>query len=80
MDGEHISTTNFPLPNLGPVLRKMVIDLHYGRGFFVIRGLETKETSAEDIVLRFLGISAHVADKIGVQDEYGNVFGRCAMM
>jgi hypothetical protein len=54
----------------------MTAELHHGRGFFVLRGLDPRGLSSEDTILRYLGISSYVADKIAVQDEYGNVFGQ----
>lgn len=74
LDGDKISPASFPLPTLGGVLRTMTAELHNERGFFVLRGLDPHEVSSEDVILRYLGISSYIADKIAVQDEYGNVF------
>ncbi|KAK3897168.1 hypothetical protein C8A05DRAFT_20009 [Staphylotrichum tortipilum] len=74
LDGDQISPATFPLPTLGPVLRALTADLHHGRGFFILRGLTIAGLLTEDTILRYLGIASFVADKIGVQDEHGNVF------
>jgi hypothetical protein len=54
----------------------MTAELHHGRGFFALRGLDLHGMSFEDTILRYLGVSSYVADKIAVQDECGNVFGQ----
>ncbi|KAK4175136.1 hypothetical protein QBC36DRAFT_355504 [Triangularia setosa] len=44
--------------------RELAMELHDDTyGFFIVH-----------VILRYFGISSYVADKIGVQDEYGNVF------
>ncbi|KAI1746574.1 hypothetical protein F4782DRAFT_43397 [Xylaria castorea] len=74
LDGDQVSPRVFPLPTLGKVLRDLATELHDGRGFFVLRGLDPREISLEDKILRYLAITSYVADKIGVQDDHGNVF------
>ncbi|KAI0858697.1 hypothetical protein F4860DRAFT_516524 [Xylaria cubensis] len=73
LDGDLDDCTNFPLPNLGPRLQKLSLDLHYGKGFFLIRGFDNAEFSVEDTKIIFLGIQAYVAEKRGRQDELGNM-------
>ena len=57
-------------------LRDLSIELHEGRGFFVISGLSSEDFSAEDNVLVFLGISSYVGNRIGTQDRDQHVFGK----
>jgi hypothetical protein len=71
--GSDVSPETFPLPTLGPKLRRMALDIHSGRGFAVVRGLDPDEFSQEDNVLIFLGISSYIAELRGRQDENGSM-------
>lgn len=73
LDGDEVSKTNFPLPNLTERLQKCSAALHNGRGFFVIRGLDMSRYTVEDSVVIYLGIASHIADQRGIQDQRGNV-------
>lgn len=68
-----ISRQNFVLPTLGPRLIALGATLYYGRGFFVLRGLEPQKYSSEDNVLIYVGLSSYVAEKRGRQDEHNNM-------
>ncbi|KAK0644622.1 hypothetical protein B0T16DRAFT_460656 [Cercophora newfieldiana] len=74
LDGHQISPLVFPLPTLGKTLRALAAGLHTNQPFFTIRGLNPSGLTPEDTVLRYLGIASFVANKIGAQDAYGNVF------
>jgi len=69
----HISSQNFPLPTLGPVLLELSQELHQGRGFFVLRTIPVNSYSKEDNILIYAGISSYVAGTRGVQDKNGGV-------
>jgi len=71
--GSEISPANFHLPTLGPKLLRVAKDVHYGKGFAVIRGLRPDDFSAEDNALLFLGVSSYIGAKRGRQDEEGNM-------
>ncbi|KAK3320449.1 hypothetical protein B0T19DRAFT_387052 [Cercophora scortea] len=71
--GNEVSPINFPLPTLGPKLIGISLDIHRGKGFAVIRGLDPEAYSAEDNALIFLGISSYIAGKRGRQDEDGSM-------
>ncbi|KAL2258489.1 hypothetical protein VTK26DRAFT_8180 [Humicola hyalothermophila] len=71
--GDEVNPGTFPLPTLGPKLRQMAVDIHQGKGFAVVRGLNPDEFSPEDNVLVFLGISSYIGAKRGRQDEEGNM-------
>ncbi|KAJ4286401.1 hypothetical protein N0V88_008024 [Collariella sp. IMI 366227] len=71
--GSEVMPNTFPLPTLGPKLRKMAVDIHSGRGFSVVRGLNPDEFSPEDNVLVFLGISSYIGATRGRQDEEGSM-------
>ena len=75
LDGTLVSRNNFPLPNVGPKLAAVSRDLHEGRGFAVIRGLDPTKYSVEDLTVMHLGIQTHVANRCGRQDRKGNMLG-----
>lgn len=71
--GNEVSSSNFPLPNLGQKLLRTTLDLHRGKGFAIIRGLNPKDFSPEDNLIIFLGLSSYIGPKRGRQDEDGNM-------
>ncbi|KAH8682705.1 hypothetical protein BX600DRAFT_506272 [Xylariales sp. PMI_506] len=75
LDGQDIRCDNFPLPSLAGRLFELAKELHFGRGFFALRGLDPAKYSQEDNVLIFLGISSYIGDKRGIQDVKGHLFG-----
>lgn len=66
----------FPLPKLGPKLQQAAVDVHGGKGFVVIRGINPDGFTPEENALIFLGISSYIGDKRGRQDEEGNMLGK----
>jgi hypothetical protein len=74
--GSQVSTSTFPLPSVGPKLLRLAVDLHRGKGFGVIRGLNTDEFSKEDNIIIFLGLSSYIAERRGRQDEDGNMLSK----
>lgn len=54
-------------------LGRLSTDLHEGKGFFMLRGLDSAQYSAEDNVLIYLGLSSRVGEIWGKQDEEGNI-------
>ncbi|PNY20677.1 Uncharacterized protein TCAP_07321 [Tolypocladium capitatum] len=73
LDGDLITRENFPLPNLGPKLNQLRRDIHEGRGFGLIRGLNPRKYPVEDLTMLHLGIQSHVANRQGRQDKKGNM-------
>jgi hypothetical protein len=71
--GSEVSANNFPLPTLGQKLLKVTLDIHRGKGFAIIRGLDPKDYSPEDNLIIFLGISSYIGNMRGRQDEDGNM-------
>ncbi|KAL1842469.1 hypothetical protein VTJ49DRAFT_5206 [Mycothermus thermophilus] len=71
--GSEVSPETFPLSTLGPKLRGLALEIHRGRGFAVIRGLDPDEFSPEDNVLIFLGVSSYIGELRGRQDEHGSM-------
>lgn len=71
--------SNFPLPTLGPKLRELSHDVHSGKGFCVIRGLNPAAYSVEDLTLVYLGVQSYIAEQRGRQDKRGNMLGEWLM-
>lgn len=71
--GSEVSAANFPLPTLAQKLLGAALDIHRGKGFAIVRGLDPKDFSAEDNLIAFLGISSYIGSKRGRQDEDGNM-------
>lgn len=67
----------FDLPSLGPVLRRLSAELHDGRGFVVVRGLDPAHYDNEENLILYLGISSWVGDVRGRQDNTGSMLCKC---
>jgi hypothetical protein len=74
-DGHLVGPPNFPLPTLGTELKALSDDVHNGRGFCVIRGIDPSSYSVEDLTLVYLGIGSYIAEQRGRQDKRGNMLG-----
>jgi hypothetical protein len=64
---DKIGRDTFQLPTLGPRLRELSREIHYGKGILVIRGLQPEQRCLRDNILLFTGIASHIADQRGVQ-------------
>ncbi|EPS36541.1 hypothetical protein H072_9847 [Dactylellina haptotyla CBS 200.50] len=73
LDGDQVSQDAFPLPTLEKKLFALAKDIHKGKGFGVVRGLDPKDYSDEDNVLILLGISSYIAETRAKQDEDGSM-------
>ncbi|KAK0636401.1 hypothetical protein B0T17DRAFT_503857 [Bombardia bombarda] len=73
LDGDAVSSDNFPLPKARKQLEQAGDDIHNGRGFAVIRGVSTAKYTVEDNVTIFLGIASYIGSQRGVQDRRGNM-------
>jgi len=62
-----LSPSTFPLPALGPVLRKQAENLHSGRGFFVLRGFQPDRYPIEDNIIVYAGVSSYIGSIRGRQ-------------
>jgi len=69
----HISPETFPLPTLGSTLIDLSRELHFGRGFFVLRTIPVDSYSRADNVLVYAGISSYVGRQRGLQNVGGGV-------
>ncbi|KAK1832993.1 hypothetical protein QBC39DRAFT_390275 [Podospora conica] len=74
LDGRDVVRDNFPLPTLAAKLDALAEDLHDGRGFFAVRGLNPTKYSREDNIVIFLGVSSYVGELRGKQDDKGHIF------
>lgn len=74
LDGDLATPDNFPLPTVGQnVLSRMRNDIYQGKGFAVLRGLDSSKYSVEDMTTIYLGVQAHIANRFGRQDKKGNM-------
>jgi hypothetical protein len=67
-----ISPSTFPLPTLLSVLRLTSYNIHFGRGFAVLRGLDVDSYSREENIIIYAGISSHIGSIRGRQDNFHN--------
>ncbi|KAL6713798.1 hypothetical protein ACLMJK_008290 [Lecanora helva] len=72
-DPEKINKETFPLPTLNSVLDCVSKEIHDGKGFAVLRGLDPKKYSTLDNVLLYVGITSHIAEIRGCQDYDGRM-------
>lgn len=59
----------FPLPDLGSTLQGLSKELHFGRGFFVLRGLPVDNYSPEENVTIYAGVSSYIGNIRGQQED-----------
>jgi hypothetical protein len=69
-----IGKADFPLPTLGPRLKRIEEELIDGRGFVRIRGLPRQWWSNDDMCLAYWGIGAHLG-RPWPQNAKGHVLG-----
>jgi hypothetical protein len=80
LDGEFINVENFPLPNLGPNLRACAKSVHNAVGFAVLKGLDSRNYTAEENALLFLGISSYIGNRRGRQDIQGSMISENSLL
>ncbi|EGU72953.1 hypothetical protein FOXB_16541 [Fusarium oxysporum f. sp. conglutinans Fo5176] len=73
LDGGLICRQNFPLPTVGKSLDLIRLDVHEGKGFGLVRGINPLDYSAEDLTMMYLGVQSYIANLRGRQDEKGNM-------
>ncbi|KAG6037543.1 hypothetical protein E4U41_004987 [Claviceps citrina] len=73
LDGDLVCRQNFPLPTLERELNRVRDEVHSGRGFGLIRGLEPRRYCVEDLTTVYLGLQSYVANLQGRQDKKGNM-------
>jgi hypothetical protein len=70
---------DFPLPLLGPKLKRLLEDIEYGRGFVLLRGLDVANYDLEKLSLLYWGLGAHLGQVIS-QNSQGDLLGRVTDM
>lgn len=58
---------------LGEKLEDVSKELHFGRGFAILRGLEPKQYTSLDNVIIYTGVTSYIAETRGCQDNWGNM-------
>jgi len=69
-----ISAGDFPLPTLGPRLRRLLEEVLNGRGFVLIKALPVERWSAREAAIAFLGIGVHLGN-LRMQNAGGHLLG-----
>ncbi|EWG51907.1 hypothetical protein FVEG_10760 [Fusarium verticillioides 7600] len=64
----HITQETFPLPTLHDELRRLSRELHFGHGFFVLRGLDVDRYTREENIIIYAGVSFRIGSIRGRQD------------
>ena len=69
-----IRTQDFPLPTLGPRLRRILTDVLDGRGFVLMRRLPVERWSRRKTATAYFGLGAHLGNARS-QNAQGHVLG-----
>ncbi|KAG6212567.1 hypothetical protein E4U35_004875 [Claviceps purpurea] len=73
LDGDLVRRNNFQLPTLEGDLNHLQNEIHNGKGFGLIRGLEPQRYSVEDLTTIYHGLQSYIADFQGRQYKKGNM-------
>lgn len=65
---------DFPLPALGPKLADVLDEIEYGRGFVMLRGLDTGQYDTGGLKLLYWGLGTHLGQVIS-QNSQGDLLG-----
>ena len=74
VDLTSISTEDFPLPTLGPRLRRLLEEVLNGRGFVLIKALPVERWTKREAAIAFLGIGVHLG-ALRMQNAAGHLLG-----
>lgn len=74
LDFTTIGSDDFPLPTLGPRLRRLLDEVINGRGFVLIRGLPIQRWTKREAAIAFLGIGVHLGN-LRMQNAAGHLLG-----
>ena len=69
-----LTRDDFPLPTLGPCLRAWQEEVVNGRGFYVLRGLNTQDYSDEEVGTIFWAMGLHLGQAV-TQNPRGDLLG-----
>lgn len=70
---DDVSKETFPLPGLEERLEAIAQEIHNGRGFVVLRGLQPDKWTNMENILVYLGVTSYIAEKRGMQDFDGRM-------
>ncbi|KAE8557610.1 hypothetical protein TMatcc_005076 [Talaromyces marneffei ATCC 18224] len=76
----YINRTTFPLPSLGSLLREGSRELHFGRGFFILRGIPVEKYTTEENIIIYTGVSSYVGDLRGRQEKRNPIDGKAVVL
>lgn len=76
MGPDQVSKETFPLPMLSRRLEDVSKELHFGRGFAILRGLEPKQYTPLDNTIIYTGVTSYIAETRGCQDSWGNMMSK----
>lgn len=71
MNGDEVNRERFPLPTLAGKLDRCAVEIHFGTGMCMIRGIDPGNYTPEDNTVIFLGISSYLGDQRGLQSAKG---------
>jgi hypothetical protein len=74
IDLTSITADDFPLPTLGPRLRRLLEDILNGRGFVLIKSLPVERWTKREAAIAFLGIGVHLGN-LRMQNAAGHLLG-----
>jgi hypothetical protein len=74
VDLTSINTEDFPLPTLGPRLRRLLEEVLNGRGFVLIKALPVERWTKREAAIAFLGIGVHLGH-LRMQNAEGHLLG-----
>src|SRR5438874_2089654 len=74
VDLTSIKTKDFPLPTLGPRLRRLLEEVLSGRGFVLIKALPVQRWTRREAAIAFLGIGVHLGN-LRMQNSEGHLLG-----
>lgn len=69
-----INIDDFPLPTLGPHLRRLLEEVLRGRGFVLIKGLPVERWTKREAAIAFLGIGVYLGN-LRMQNAEGHLLG-----
>ncbi|WP_239341915.1 TauD/TfdA family dioxygenase [Frankia sp. CiP3] len=74
IDLVNVTAKHFPLPTVAPWLATIGERLVNGRGFAVLRGVDTERYSREDLYMLFWGLCCHLG-RLSPQNRHGHLLG-----
>jgi hypothetical protein len=74
VDLTSINTGDFPLPTLGPRLRRLLEEVLSGRGFVLIRTMPVERWTKREAAIAFIGIGVHLG-LLRMQNAGGHLLG-----